>query len=57
MTPAGTALARQLALLLQQLAEHERVSPAEVELLVVALVAHVRSWRPMTLTALAEVAT
>jgi hypothetical protein len=49
MTPRGAQLQRSLALTLQLLAEHEKGQPAEVDLLVAMLIAHVRAWKPMAL--------
>ncbi len=31
------------------LAEHEKIAPAEVDLIAAALVQHLRAWRPMAL--------
>lgn len=49
LSPRGAQLQRALAMNLQLLAEHERINPAEVDQIVAALVAHVRSWRPVAL--------
>lgn len=49
ISPRGAQLQRAIAINLQLLAEHEKVSPAEVDAIVAALISHVRSWRPMAL--------
>lgn len=49
ISPRGAQLQRALAMNLLLLAEHEKVAPAEVDTIVVALIAHVRSWRPQAL--------
>jgi hypothetical protein len=49
VTPRGAQLQRSLALTLQLLAEHEKVSPTEVDQIFAMLVAHIRSARPMAL--------
>lgn len=49
ISPRGAQLQRALAMNLLLLAEHEKAAPAEVDTIVVALIAHVRSWRPQAL--------
>lgn len=49
LSPRGQQLQRALAMNLQLLAEHEEIAPAEVDEIIAALVAHVRSWRPVSL--------
>lgn len=49
ISPRGAQLQRAFALNLQLLAEHEKVSPAEVDTIVAALISHVRIWRPQAL--------
>lgn len=46
MTPRGTTIAQRLAADLEDLREHERQNPAEVNAIVSHLVAHLRAWRP-----------
>jgi hypothetical protein len=52
MTPNGQA--RRLAAELEALRDHERRQPAEVEAIVCHLVAHLRSWRPESVTPLGK---
>lgn len=49
MTDRGQQLQRAIAMNLQLLAEHEKTQPDEVDAIVLALVAHIRSWRPRAL--------
>lgn len=49
LSPRGQQLQRALAMNLRLLAEHDMIAPAEVDQIVAALVAHVRSWRPVAL--------
>ena len=49
MTPRGIQLQRSLAMTLELVKEHEKLQPAEVELIYRGLVAHIRSARPMAL--------
>lgn len=49
ISPRGAHLQSALAMNLLLLAEHEKVAPAEVDTIVAALIARVRSWRPLAL--------
>jgi hypothetical protein len=49
LSPRGAQLQRALAMNLQLIGEHDKVSPAEVDTIVAFLVQHVRSWRPQAL--------
>ncbi len=51
MTDAGTALAQRLAVILEDLRDHERRQPAETDALLAVLVSHLRSWKPLVLLA------
>lgn len=52
MTPRGTTIAQRLAADLEDLREHERQHPGEVESIVCSLVSHLRSWRPESVSPL-----
>ncbi len=52
MTPRGTAIGRRLAADLETLGEHARDQPAEADAIVCALVAHLRAWRPESVSPL-----
>lgn len=52
MSPAGADIGRELAALLTKLREHERTHPAEAEAITCALVAHLRSWKPESVSPL-----
>lgn len=52
MTPRGTTIAQRIAADLEDLRDHERQHPAEVESIVCSLVAHLRSWRPESVSPL-----
>ena len=52
MSPRGDNLGRRLAALLEDLRDHERQHPAEVEAIAIHLVAHLRSWKPESVTPL-----
>lgn len=46
MTARGQSIAQRLAADLEDLRDHERLNPDEVETIVAHLVGHLRSWRP-----------
>ncbi len=46
MTTRGTTIAQRIAADLEDLRELERDHPSEVEAIVSHLIAHVRSWKP-----------
>lgn len=50
MTPRGKILLGAVRRNLELLREHEKISPADVDLIVSMLVADVRTWKPMALT-------
>lgn len=52
MSPVGQSLERRFAALLEDMREHERGEPHEVAQLVGALIAHVRAWRPESVSPL-----
>lgn len=52
MTERGTTIARRIAADLEDLRELERNHPHEVEAIVLHLVAHLRSWRPESVSPL-----
>lgn len=52
MSPRGHQIAQRIAADLEDLREHERQQPAEVEAIVLHLVAHLRSWRPESVSPL-----
>ncbi|MBA3391182.1 MAG: hypothetical protein H0T89_00995 [Deltaproteobacteria bacterium] len=52
MTARGTTIAQRIAADLEDLRELERQYPAEVEAIVCSLVAHLRSWRPESVSPL-----
>lgn len=52
MTPRGTTIAQRFAADLEDLREHERQQPHEVETIVSSLVAHLRAWRPESVSPL-----
>lgn len=52
MTPRGTTIAQRFAADLEDLADHERQHPDETEAIVAHLVAHLRSWRPESVSPL-----
>jgi hypothetical protein len=49
---AGVALVGDLRRLLEQLTELDKREPADVDAIVEALVAHLRSWRPVAIAPL-----
>lgn len=51
MSTRGQQLQRSLAMTLELMKEHDKTAPAEVDILVALLIAHVRSWRPQALLA------
>ena len=55
LTQKGAAMLRAIRLDFEQLGELEKDAPDDVELIVRAMVAHLRSWKPMALQAPAEV--
>lgn len=52
MSPAGIAIARRLAVELEALREHEKQHPDETAAIVAHLVAHLRAWRPESVSPL-----
>lgn len=52
MTARGTTIAQRFAADLEDLREHERDHPHEVEAIVSSLVAHLRAWRPESVSPL-----
>lgn len=52
MTPRGTTIAQRIAADLEDLREHERQHPGEVEAIVCSLDAHLHSWRPESVSPL-----
>ncbi len=50
MTERGKLLLGAMRRNLELLREHERASPAEVDQIVTMLVAHIRNWKPTSLT-------
>lgn len=56
LTPAGKKLLGAMRRNLELLAELEKTAPHDVEIIVGALTAHVRSWKPMALSPMTEVA-
>ncbi|HET9893175.1 MAG TPA: hypothetical protein VFQ42_22045 [Mycobacterium sp.] len=49
MSQRAQQLQRSIAITMQLLVEHDKVSPAEVDAIVARLIQHVRSWRPQLL--------
>lgn len=49
LSPRAQQLLGALQRTLFLLAEHDKVSPAEVNMIAGALISHLRSWRPMAL--------
>jgi hypothetical protein len=49
MSPRGQLLLRALRQNLELIREHEKLSPAEVDQIVIMLIAHVRSWKSLAL--------
>lgn len=56
MTARGTTIAQRIAADLEDLKEHERQHPSEVEAIVSWLVSHLRSWRPESVSPLGTLA-
>lgn len=52
MSPRGNTIAQRIAADLEDLRELERQQPSEVDAIVSHLVAHLRSWRPESVTPL-----
>lgn len=50
LSPRGTQLLRALARNLQLVEEHAKAAPAEADAIYAALIAHVRSARPLLMT-------
>ena len=50
LSPHGTKLLGAMRRNLELLVEHEKRHPAEVDAIVRAMVAHLRSWKPLNLT-------
>jgi hypothetical protein len=51
MTPKGQALLEALRCSFAQLAELERSAPGDADTITSAIVAHIRSWKPMAMLA------
>ena len=51
LTPKGHALLEAMRAAFAQLAELERNSPGEADLITTAIVNHIRSWKPIALLA------
>jgi hypothetical protein len=52
VSPRGTTIAQRFAADLEDLREHDRQHPAEADAIVLSLVAHLRAWRPESVSPL-----
>jgi hypothetical protein len=56
MSSKGEELRGRARQLLLELGELEKTAPHDVNLITIALVAHIRTWKPAALSSLAEIA-